>query len=62
MKLTLEPSAEMLVESYIKSRNPIVTVSMPYDDLTITQIIDCLIKPALLAYGFHADTVDKVFL
>jgi len=62
MKLTLEPTELLLETSKPETTNAVVTISMPFDDMDIDQIIDNLIKPALLAYGFHAETVNGRFV
>jgi hypothetical protein len=62
MRITLEPTEPLLETDKPETRNAVVTITMPFDDMDIDQIIENLIKPALLAYGFHHDTVDKAFL
>lgn len=35
-----------------------VVIEHPYDDLTMEQVAS-LVRAALVAYGFHADTVNE---
>lgn len=53
MKITLEGTDE---------QPTVASVSVPHDDLTITQVWDGLIKPVLLAYGFSNETVDDLMI
>lgn len=55
MKLTLETTDPE--NKYQKK----VIIEQPFDDLTIDDIIEELVKPILLAYGFHPDIVDGYF-
>ena len=50
MKLTLEQ------QSYARS----VTIEVGSDDLAIGEVWEDLIKPALLALGYHPKTVDEL--
>ena len=50
MKLTLEQP------SYARS----VTIEVGSDDLTISEVWEDLIKPALLALGYHPKNVDEL--
>ena len=57
MKLTFEPT-----DSYENDEfpHPTITISYPYDDLTIDKLWDDVIGPALLAWGFHKTTVKEL--
>jgi hypothetical protein len=39
----------------------VVTVEVPEDNLNISQVRDDLLKPLLLATGYHPDNVDELF-
>jgi hypothetical protein len=55
MKLTLTPSLDQSNEDHPQRS---VSGEMPHsDDQTIDQVIEQLIKPALLAWGFHETTI-----
>jgi hypothetical protein len=56
MKLTLQPTEEF--------PSDFVTVEISkYDDhMNLPVILDELIKPALVAWGFHPDTVEKIVI
>lgn len=53
MKIRLEPTE---VRNY-----PTVEISCESNDLTIGEVIELLVKPALLAWGFHPNNVDEYF-
>lgn len=54
MKITIEPTTNFAPEQHA------CTVAHVADDLNIDEVAE-LIKAALRGYGFHADTVDKLF-
>jgi len=58
MKITLEPTAEGMAGEY---KSPTVTIQVPSDSLIIHDVIDDLVRPALIAWGFHPDTVAAYF-
>lgn len=37
------------------------TIEIPEDDLTINDIVEELLKPALLGFGFHQEVLDIYF-
>jgi len=56
MKITLEPS--------LNAKNPDTTapkiiIELPFDDLDLLQVMDYLIKPALIGYGFNVKTINE---
>ena len=54
MKITIEPTEE-------DSDHPTVTISMSSDHLDITEVLDELVVPALVSWGFHpASVADKL--
>lgn len=57
MRIELIPTdLDMLTTAYPRAK---VTIEYPFDDLTMNQMLTELIKPALLASGFHIDTINK---
>lgn len=58
MKITLEPHND---SELVRNTSPYstVSVSVPADDLTITEFFEELIIPALLATGFERSTIDE---
>jgi hypothetical protein len=59
MRLTLEPTAtsEWLRPEH---RNPRVIIEVDSDDLTMDEVVDTLLRPALLGWGFGEATVNEV--
>ncbi len=56
MKLTLTPSLDQSGEEH---PHPGVSVEIAHsDDLTIDQVVEKIIKPALLAWGFDSTTIS----
>lgn len=49
MKITIAPTHEGKSMSF---PNPIVTIELPSDDLSIDRVIDEMLIPALTAWGF----------
>jgi hypothetical protein len=56
MKITLQPTEQPRQNP--ESTNPTVSIDLPFDDMDITQVIEELIRPALLGWGFLEETVD----
>ena len=52
MRITLE---------YTDAGGPKVVIETPHDELNIQAVIDDLIRPALVAFGFHPNTVEEAF-
>jgi len=57
MKITLEPTHNQLKETY---PYPKVTIDSPRDDLDIEEAMS-LVEKALVAWGFHPDTVQDYY-
>jgi len=55
MKITIQPTGRYNPNGI---NNCTVTVELPDDDLNITDVINELIKPALVAWGFNSMTVN----
>ena len=51
MKITIEDT-----ETDIRR----VEISIARDHLTVTQVWEDLLRPALIAYGFHPTSVDSI--
>lgn len=63
MKVTLSPS--YLQHEWDDDDTyyaPVVTIEVERDDLTICQVVDNLICPALLAYGFSEEIVNRIII
>lgn len=58
MKITLEPTA---FTNSPDTSSPKVVIDLPFDNLDLTQIMDYLIKPALIGYGFDGDLIESYF-
>lgn len=58
MKITIEPTNQP-VDTPLNYRNPQVSVWMPSDDMTIDELVEHMVKPLLIAWGFHSDTVNE---
>lgn len=58
MKLTLEPHND---SELVRNTTPYstISVSVPADDLTLTEFFEELIIPALLAFGFAQSAIDE---
>ena len=67
MKITIEPTDKRQTQTYIKSGSvdciyPVVTIEHPEDGMTISEVFDCIIIPALKAYGFPESVIDSYLL
>jgi len=58
MKITLEPTA---FTNSPDTSSPKVVIDLPFDNLDLTQIMEYLIKPALIGYGFNGDFIESYF-
>lgn len=54
MRITLEPTSN--TTDYPSK----IVIETAYDYLSVEQVIDKLIRPALCAWGFGSDTLDDV--
>lgn len=57
MKITLESTNHDV--GAIPTAKRTATIEVNYDGMTVDQIIDELIKPVLVAYGFHPKSVEQ---
>ena len=58
MKITLEPTE---LDQSPQNVHPKVTIETCYDDMTMGEVIDSLLIPALLSWGFDKEAVDAHF-
>jgi hypothetical protein len=58
MKITLEPT---LFTNSPDTTSPKVIIDLPFDYLDLTQIMEYLVKPALIGYGFSREGIDIYF-
>ena len=56
MKITLEPTER----KHLPYESPSVVISMPSDELTLDEVLDSLIRPALIGYGFSVGYLQEV--
>lgn len=59
MKITLEPTTEQNLTKEAKLLYPTVTVENPQDELGVSEVISLLVKPALVAFGYHQSLVEE---
>lgn len=57
MKITIQPTEQ---ES-IRSNYPEVSITIPNDDMLLAEVIETIIVPALVAWGFKAGEI-KLYL
>jgi hypothetical protein len=57
MKITISPTENQNKEDDFKYTT--VEISLPYDDVSITEALE-MVRGALLAWGFHPDSVNEV--
>ena len=59
MKITLEPTKDQS-KNEPTMNYPIVTIEIPDDDLGIDDVLEMLINPALIAWGYScADVIQN---
>jgi hypothetical protein len=58
MKITLEPTS---FTNNPDTSSPKVVIDLPFDYLDLTQIMEYLIKPALIGYGFTKEGIEDYF-
>lgn len=56
MRLTLEPTSP---KQPGQARHPRVIIEVQSDDLSISEAIEDVVIPALTAWGFLPETIDK---
>ena len=54
MKVTIAPSKDQTMEKHPFST---VEISSPDDEMTLPQVVEHLLAPALIAWGFTPETV-----
>ena len=60
MKITLEPTKR----KNLPYESPTVVITMPSDELTLDEVLESLVRPALIGYGFsvgplYEDEMEK---
>jgi hypothetical protein len=45
----------------IKNKYKEITIEVPHSDLTIDQVMEDLVKPALIGMGYHCLLIDEIF-
>jgi hypothetical protein len=58
MKITIQPSHPQDGE---RDKFATVSIEISDDHLTLTEVIEEMIKPALIAWGFNSDNVESEF-
>jgi hypothetical protein len=58
MKITIEPTEQSDPAAPPNCLAPVVTISLPSDDLTVEDVMENLVIPALLASGYQKATID----
>jgi hypothetical protein len=56
MKITLSPTEQQEGEKY---PHPTVSIEMPDDYICLPEVIDKLIRPALIAWGFDSTLIEE---
>jgi hypothetical protein len=56
MKITIQPTAPQEGEKY---PYPTVSIEMPEDDITLPKVMENLIRPALIAWGFEPTIIEE---
>jgi len=59
MKITIEPTKDQSDEKP-NMKYPVVTISVPDDDLTLPDVLEMLVEPALRAFGFGYAMIEHV--
>lgn len=56
MKIALQPTESPFSPS---ETSPTVVIDLPFDDLTIDEVMEHLIKPALISYGYLPESIEE---
>jgi len=56
MKITIETNVRISSQDATHR----VTIESPFDEMSLPDLIEILIKPALLAMQYHPDCVDRI--
>jgi hypothetical protein len=59
MRITIQATTKD--RKTIETTSPTVSVDLPFDYLTISEVMEFLIKPALLSYGYMNETIEGYF-
>jgi hypothetical protein len=57
MRITIEPTQNQYSYS-VGSKHPVVVITLPDDDMCLPDVLECLVMPALLAYGFRFESIE----
>ena len=55
MKIALQPTESPHSPN---DTSPTVVIDLPFDDLTIDEVMEHLIKPALISYGYLPESIE----
>lgn len=58
MKITIEPTNQT-DDTPVDQRNPTVSIWMPSDDMNIDDVVEHMIQPLLIAWGYQPSTVQE---
>ena len=59
MKITIEPTNDQSNEKP-NMKYPVVTILVPDDDLTLPDVLEILVEPALRAFGYGYARIEHV--
>ena len=59
MKITITPTEASNEEHPNRWMHSTVSIDHPKDEQTIDEVIELLVIPALVAWGFHEASIDK---
>jgi hypothetical protein len=59
MKITIEPTKNQSNEKP-NMKHPVVTILVPDDDLTLPDVLEMLVEPALRAFGYGYASIEHV--
>ena len=57
MKITLSPTKQV----YGEINYPTISIETSHEEMTADDVVEQLIKPGLLAWGFQEETVNNLF-
>ena len=52
MKITIEPTQNQN-GFRVGEKHPVVVVTLPDDDMNLADVLECLVTPALMAFGYR---------
>lgn len=59
MKITIEPTMDQSKQKP-NMKHPIVSICVPDDDLTLPDVLEILVEPALRAFGYGYAKIEHV--